>query len=78
MQDVDGVGAGIVEKNTARSTMILLQGSSVRMPRISMGSVVGKRRDLRPKPIVKEGTVAIARRGGSLRLPLLVALQGSL
>ena len=64
MQDVDGVGAGTVEKNTARSTMILLQGSRVRMPRISMESVVGRRRGSLRRPIVKEAIVAIVRRGG--------------
>ena len=93
MRAVDGVGAGSVEKNTARSTMILLQGSSVRMPRIFMGVVVAKRRGLPWRAIVEEDIVAIVQRDGrglvasltagrfayrrSLRLPQVASLTTS-
>jgi hypothetical protein len=67
MPAVDVAGAGTVGKNTVQPTMILLQGISVRMQRISTGSVAEMKRDSRKKTIVQVDTVAIVRRDGEAK-----------
>ena len=65
---MDEAGAGIAVKNTARSTIILLQGYYVPMQRISTVSVVGRRTDSRKRNIAAVDTVAIVQRDGKKRL----------
>ena len=62
--DVDGVGAGTAVKNTARSTMILLQGFGVPMRRTSTPPAVRRRTGSSKKTTVAVDTVVIARRDG--------------
>lgn len=59
-------GAGIAVKNTAHSTIILLQGYDVQMPRILTANAVKRRTDSRRRNTVLVDTVAIALRDGKL------------
>jgi hypothetical protein len=67
MPAVAVAGAGTVGKNTVQPTTILLQGTSVRMPKIPTDSVVGTKRDSRKKTIVGVGIVAIVQNGGKAK-----------
>lgn len=59
-------GAGIAVKNTAHSTMILLQEYDVQMQRILTANAVKRRTDSRKRSTVVVDTVAIALRDGKL------------
>ena len=65
---MDEVGAGIAVKNTARCTMILLQGFGVPMRRIIMLTAVRRRTGSSKKTTVAVDTVPIVQRGGRSRL----------
>jgi len=61
---VDEAGAGSVVKNTAHSTMILLQGFVVPMQRILTANAVKRRTDSNRMTTVVADTVVIALRDG--------------
>jgi ribonuclease HII len=61
---VDEAGAGIAVKNTAHSTIILLQGYDVAMQRINMANVAERRTDSRKRIIAVVGIAAIVQRDG--------------
>jgi hypothetical protein len=63
---VGEAGAGIAVKNTAHSTMILLQEYDVQMQRILTANAVKRRTDSRKRSTVVVDTVAIALRDGKL------------
>jgi len=63
-KDVEEVSAGHVARSIAPPIMMQTVARKIRMPRIIMTNVVGKRRGSRKKITVLEGIVLIVRKDG--------------